>query len=101
MIVIPAKAGIQRLCTGLKFLDSRLRGNDSGELCCREVTFLFSKFAGERRRSRSPAVLLWKQLQTGKDSKRQSIKQVSVREHAYKKWRMSHGGEKKFFKDRL
>jgi len=26
--VIPAKAGIQRLCNRLKFLGSRIRGND-------------------------------------------------------------------------
>ncbi len=30
-IVIPAKAGIQWFCNGLKFLDSRLRGNDGNE----------------------------------------------------------------------
>ncbi len=30
-IVIPAKAGIQGFCNGLKFLDSRLRGNDGNE----------------------------------------------------------------------
>ncbi len=30
-VVIPAKAGIQRICNGREFLDSRLRGNDRHE----------------------------------------------------------------------
>jgi hypothetical protein len=39
-VVIPAKAGIQGFCNNLKFLDSRLRGNDGNEEFSRICEFI-------------------------------------------------------------